>query len=115
VISCPDFYRSTNHGCDNAMPHTLSLHDALPIYDPVLEARIKACRESGGNPFFEYQLPSAAIALKQGAGRLIRTEKDWGLPVVGRSEEHTSELQSREKIVCRLLLERKKESNASAD
>ncbi|MGH8813786.1 MAG: ATP-dependent DNA helicase, partial [Advenella sp.] len=65
---------------------TLVAIDKLPFAppdDPVLEARIKACRESGGNPFFEYQLPSAAIALKQGAGRLIRTEKDWGLLVVG--------------------------------
>jgi ATP-dependent DNA helicase DinG len=31
----------------------------------------------------EYQLPEAAIALKQGAGRLIRTERDWGVLVVG--------------------------------
>ena len=65
---------------------TLVAIDKLPFAppdDPVLEARIKACREDGGNPFFEFQLPSAAIALKQGAGRLIRTEKDWGLLVVG--------------------------------
>ena len=65
---------------------TLVAIDKLPFAppdDPVLEARIKACREAGGNPFFEFQLPSAAIALKQGAGRLIRTEKDWGLLVVG--------------------------------
>ena len=65
---------------------TLVAIDKLPFAppdDPVLEARIKACRESGGNPFFEYQLPRAAIGLKQGAGRLIRTEKDWGLLVVG--------------------------------
>ncbi|MGO1767713.1 MAG: ATP-dependent DNA helicase, partial [Advenella sp.] len=65
---------------------TLVAIDKLPFAppdDPVLEARIKACRESGGNPFFEFQLPSAAIALKQGAGRLIRTEQDWGLLVVG--------------------------------
>ena len=65
---------------------TLVAIDKLPFAppdDPVLEARIKACRESGGNPFFEFQLPSAAIALKQGAGRLIRTESDWGLLMVG--------------------------------
>lgn len=65
---------------------TLVAIDKLPFAppdDPVLEARIKACRESGGNPFFEFQLPSAAIALKQGAGRLIRTERDWGLLMVG--------------------------------
>lgn len=60
--------------------------DKLPFAppdDPVLEARIKACRDRGGNPFVEYQLPEAAIALKQGAGRLIRTEKDWGVLIMG--------------------------------
>ena len=60
--------------------------DKLPFAppdDPVLEARIKACRDRGGNPFIEYQLPEAAIALKQGAGRLIRTEQDWGVLVMG--------------------------------
>lgn len=47
--------------------------------DPVMGARIQHMRESGGNPFFEYQLPQAAIALKQGAGRLIRGVDDSGL------------------------------------
>ncbi len=64
---------------------TLVAIDKLPFAppdDPVLEARIKACKERGGNAFFEYQLPEAAIALKQGAGRLIRTEKDWGVLMV---------------------------------
>ncbi|NLY64106.1 MAG: ATP-dependent DNA helicase [Alcaligenaceae bacterium] len=65
---------------------TLVAIDKLPFAppdDPVLEARIKACREEGGNPFFEFQIPGAAIALKQGAGRLIRTERDWGVLMVG--------------------------------
>lgn len=60
--------------------------DKLPFAppdDPVLEARIKVCRDRGGNPFIEYQLPEAAITLKQGAGRLIRTEKDWGVLIMG--------------------------------
>ena len=64
---------------------TLVAIDKLPFAppdDPVLDARIRACRERGGNPFFEYQLPEAAIALKQGAGRLIRTETDWGVLMV---------------------------------
>lgn len=65
---------------------TLVAIDKLPFAppdDPVLEARMSACRERGGNPFMEFQLPDAAIALKQGAGRLIRTERDWGVLVVG--------------------------------
>lgn len=65
---------------------TLVAIDKLPFAppdDPVLEARINACRKRGGNPFFEFQLPQAAIALKQGAGRLIRAEDDWGVLMVG--------------------------------
>ncbi len=64
---------------------TLVAIDKLPFAppdDPVLEARLRVCRERGGNPFMEFQLPEAAIALKQGAGRLIRTEQDWGVLLV---------------------------------
>ncbi|HUY33137.1 MAG TPA: helicase C-terminal domain-containing protein [Pirellulales bacterium] len=49
---------------------------------PLLEARLDAIRESGGNPFSEYQLPAAAIKLKQGFGRLIRTQHDRGTVVI---------------------------------
>jgi len=65
---------------------TLVAIDKLPFAppdDPVLQARLHACRTRGGNPFMEYQLPEAALALKQGAGRLIRTERDWGVLMVG--------------------------------
>jgi ATP-dependent DNA helicase DinG len=61
------------------------LIDKLPFAspgDPVLQARIDALREQGGNPFMEFQVPQAAIALKQGAGRLIRDESDRGVLVV---------------------------------
>ena len=54
-----------------------------PPNDPILEARLQACRDEGGNPFVSLQVPEAAIALKQGAGRLIRSEQDWGVLVVG--------------------------------
>ncbi len=59
--------------------------DKLPFSspgDPVLEARIKSIRENGGNPFGEYQLPQAVIALKQGVGRLIRDDKDKGVLMI---------------------------------
>jgi len=62
--------------------------DKLPFAppdDPILQARLKACRDRGGNPFLEFQVPEAAIALKQGAGRLIRSEQDWGVLLVGDS------------------------------
>jgi len=56
--------------------------DKLPFAapdDPVLAARGRAMEEDGRNPFMEYQLPAAVIALKQGAGRLIRDEQDRGV------------------------------------
>jgi len=60
------------------------LIDKLPFAspgDPVLQARLDALRERGGNPFMHYQVPQAAITLKQGAGRLIRDVTDHGLLV----------------------------------
>ncbi len=72
--------------------------DRLPFAspgDPVLAARIEALRRQGGNPFRDFQLPQAVIALKQGAGRLIRGSEDRGVLVVcdprllGRSYGHT--------------------------
>ena len=56
--------------------------DKLPFAvpsDPVVEARIAAIREDGGEPFSSYQVPQAAIALKQGFGRLIRSRADRGV------------------------------------
>nr|WP_242482526.1 ATP-dependent DNA helicase [Thiocystis violacea] len=61
------------------------LIDRLPFAspgDPVLSARIDALRQQGGNPFRDHQLPQAVIALKQGAGRLIRGSEDRGVLVV---------------------------------
>ncbi len=50
--------------------------------DPVLQARSKAVRNSGLNPFMTLQLPQAVVALRQGAGRLIRTVEDKGVFVL---------------------------------
>lgn len=50
--------------------------------DPLVRARIEYLTASGGNAFLDYQLPEAALALKQGAGRLIRSEDDYGVVVV---------------------------------
>src|SRR3712207_9379626 len=79
--------------------YTLSLHDALPIYPSAGRAR----------------LPSAGRRARHVEGRLVRVRVDRH---PGRrrhadvrrlrSEEHTSELQSRQYLVCRLLLEKKK-------
>lgn len=59
--------------------------DKLPFAspgDPVLQARIEALRQSGGNPFWDYQLPEAVLVLKQGIGRLIRDVHDRGVLVL---------------------------------
>ena len=59
--------------------------DKLPFAapdDPVFEARLEAVRRRGGNPFRDEQLPQAVIALKQGVGRLIRSETDRGVLVL---------------------------------
>jgi ATP-dependent DNA helicase DinG len=49
---------------------------------PLLEARLDAIRQNGGNPFRDYQLPEAILKLKQGFGRLIRTQLDTGMVVI---------------------------------
>jgi len=50
--------------------------------DPLVRARIEHLTASGANAFRDYQLPAAALALKQGAGRLIRSEDDYGVVVI---------------------------------
>jgi ATP-dependent DNA helicase DinG len=64
---------------------SLVVIDKLPFAppdDPVVKARGEALRRAGRDPFSHEQLPSAALALKQGAGRLIRSERDRGVLVV---------------------------------
>ncbi len=59
--------------------------DKLPFAppdDPLLAARLDRLKADGGNPFVDYQLPQAVISLKQGAGRLIRTETDRGVLMI---------------------------------
>src|SRR5690554_7545873 len=88
--------------------NTLSLHDALPIFGgrpTVLEielgARRATCRvHDGPRPGAARMRAAHAVAL-----RLLGLTAD----VRARSEEHTSELQSRPHLVCRLLLEKKKD------
>jgi len=49
---------------------------------PLLAGRLEQIRDQGGNPFFDYQLPSAVIKFKQGFGRLIRSKTDTGIVVI---------------------------------
>lgn len=65
---------------------SLVVIDKLPFApkdDPVLLARSRWIAEQGGNPFVEHHVPLATIALKQGTGRLIRSEHDRGILIIG--------------------------------
>src|SRR3712207_7498815 len=81
--------------------YTLSLHDALPICSARCRQRPDGWGDSGLRP--------ALVATRSG----YRHGALPGARNVGvvRSEEHTSELQSRQYLVCRLLLEKKKKSS----
>jgi ATP-dependent DNA helicase DinG len=60
--------------------------DKLPFAspeDPVVRARIEYLQGQGANAFRDYQLPEAVLALKQGVGRLIRSEQDCGVVMIG--------------------------------
>src|SRR5207249_6345224 len=82
--------------------YTLSLHDALPI------SRIPALIICTPSPRFGVSTTTVVSATA------ATSSSDWPTPTVSRrSEEHTSELQSRFDLVCRLLLEKKKKSSFS--
>ena len=53
-----------------------------PPDDPLVRARVQYLQKQGKNPFRDFQLPEAALALKQGGGRLIRSEEDRGAVVI---------------------------------
>src|SRR5438874_5302712 len=76
-------------------PYTLSLHVALPIFD-LLKDRMALQR-----------LKEAAEKAKCELSTTLQTEINLPFITADRSEEHTSELQSRRELVCRLLLEKK--------
>ncbi len=56
---------------------------------PLLESRVERIKQRGGNPFLEYQVPEAVIKLKQGFGRLIRTQTDTGQVAILDPRIHT--------------------------
>src|SRR5690606_41845289 len=93
---------------------SLSLPDALPIFNPQEQCAMTSLFVSHGAPTFALEPGLAGPALTRLGQQLPRpaavlvVSPHWMTPEVRRSEEHTSELQSRENLVCRLLLEKKK-------
>jgi Rad3-related DNA helicase len=73
---------------------SLVIIDKLPFAphrDPVIQHREQRIRQAGGSPFNDYMLPEAILALKQGVGRLIRTETDRGVMAILDSRLHTKQ------------------------
>src|SRR3712207_9155712 len=90
--------------------YTLSLHDALPIYEVCAEGGVDVTRESLHHPGHVLQpVPARRLNDERHVGARRRAELDEVTAArdAARSEEHTSELQSRQYLVCRLLLEKK--------
>src|SRR3712207_7402136 len=88
--------------------YTLSLHDALPIYRAVVRQRVHAAAGHGGDPVQDLQRDAGGL---RAGDELVRHRRERDAHAArggARSEEHTSELQSRQYLVCRLLLENKK-------
>src|SRR5439155_11530615 len=94
--------------------YTLSLHDALPIFTVVFlkhrERHVHAGGHAGGGVDVAVAGVDSVVAYAVPDGLLQLLE----IPPVRRSEEHTSELQSRGHLVCRLLLEKKKNDALSS-
>src|SRR3712207_7931960 len=93
--------------------YTLSLHDALPIWSGTAAAPWR-CRRSAGCSSRRPTRPRAADPRRASARSARATPRAPGRRA-RRSEEHTSELQSRQSLVCRLLLEKKNEQYLAAN
>src|SRR5690606_41972184 len=90
--------------------YPLALHDALPISSPAQRALSLLVRREHSRPELTRKLLARGVAEADAAEAVARmAEAGWQDDQrFARSEEHTSELQSRENLVCRLLLEKKK-------
>src|SRR3712207_8629077 len=83
--------------------YTLSLHDALPISSTIGALRVTTGMKSAGSEHVPWQKIDGA----KRTAIAYRASPCSGPSCLSRSEEHTSELQSRQYLVCRLLLEKK--------
>src|SRR5206468_10570928 len=89
--------------------YTLSLHDALPIFRDLAEAALRGEPDHGADRLgHAREQADVHYVLGQLVAHLGRDQAGVNAVHPDRSEEHTSELQSRSDLVCRLLLEKKK-------
>src|SRR5690606_41480445 len=88
--------------------YTLSLHDALPIFGVKNIVIVGGGRAHKITDFLKENNIPVLVNLTHDLPQF--DDDDYDLPYKLRSEEHTSELQSRENLVCRLLLEKKKKN-----
>src|SRR3712207_7284369 len=88
--------------------YTLSLHDALPIYSATSSRASTTSPSSSSSSGMGRTSTPRFWEYARSGQTPVRTYMPWRL-TDKRSEEHTSELQSRQYLVCRLLLEKKKE------
>src|SRR5687768_17823057 len=86
--------------------YTLSLHDALPILTMDIVVLVKQVPDSGSERTLD---PADNTVARGSADNVVNEIDEYAI----RSEEHTSELQSRLHLVCRLLLEKKKKKTTS--
>src|SRR3712207_8880397 len=105
IVRCDSFFFFFNDTATTEI-YTLSLHDALPISTQTFFVfRRRKCKPDSSIFNSRAMKVTGTMPIKKATAALPSTQS--------RSEEHTSELQSRQYLVCRLLLEKKKKSHIS--
>jgi ATP-dependent DNA helicase DinG len=79
LMATGSFWEGVDVGGDDLVLVVIDKLPFAPPDDPILNAKMRLCKQQGGNPFFELQIPDAVLTLKQGCGRLIRSVNDRGI------------------------------------
>src|SRR5690242_21369113 len=99
-------------GATNTVISTLSLHDALPISTPSPSTALTAPPGSGASSNNTFLMSASPVRSRKSVGDGYKPKM---ISTIGRSEEHTYELQSHVNIVCRLMIDTKKYQTAIQD
>jgi len=79
LMATGSFWEGVDVGGDDLVLVVIDKLPFAPPDDPILNAKMRLCKQQGGNPFFELQIPDAVLTLRQGCGRLIRSVNDRGV------------------------------------